>query len=213
MPTALNSYERFISMCSKENKCKALWVEDEELMASAIAAHAVEDMESIVVPDLVEAGRYLSTKEADVIILDLNLHSPHGSSTGIATLDGLRGMVSNAVPIIVFTGGYDSNLYQVSLSHGASAYILKGEMSIRNVLLIAHAFAGQYRDRERLRRERDEKEKARLKLEQEIAGLRQAAGLKGDAIDAAVAKESESERLERMRRIGEYIHTINEIIH
>jgi diguanylate cyclase (GGDEF)-like protein/PAS domain S-box-containing protein len=81
------------------------------------------------VESLLDAERYLSEREVDVVLLDLGLPD----SQGIVAVRRAQA-VAPRIPLVVLTGSDDESLAIQALQEGAQDYLIKGQLEARGLL-------------------------------------------------------------------------------
>jgi DNA-binding response OmpR family regulator len=114
---------------------RVLMVEDEKEIVQIveIALQSCGEFKVVAAATMKEAVELLQQQQFDVIISDLNLPD----SSGAATIMVLQRMASK-LPLIVLTGGNSCN-YTEAIQLGAQDYLVKGDMSLKELIRVIRA--------------------------------------------------------------------------
>ena len=139
-------------MTSATKPLRVLLVEDDDAYARMLQSQ-LGDSDAVTVErvsTLTDAGAAVTGGELDAVLLDLGLPD----SNGLDTLDRLRVIVGDRVPIVVLTSHDDDSIAVQALQHGAQDYLVKSSTD-RQLLVRSVRYA---RERADWRRESQERE-------------------------------------------------------
>lgn len=112
---------------------EALLVEDNRILARLITDALQEDAGSDIVVTRVErlaaAREILKQRSFDVMLLDLSLPDSRGTETVVRA----RAMAAD-LPIVVMSACNDDFVTREALSHGAQAYLVKGDAGVAEMV-------------------------------------------------------------------------------
>lgn len=125
-------------LCTKDNPCSLLMIEDEallvELFKTYLSQYNEDGFKVTDVSTLLLALEAIATDELDpafeIALLDLELPD----SAGIDTLDSIIRAVKDRFPVIVLTGTAGQDTESLILSHGAQEVLIKGSIENSEVL-------------------------------------------------------------------------------
>lgn len=149
-------------MCSPEDPCRLLLIEDEEQLIDLLLAENQHGrfidyaLDITVARTRAEAINIIESeiRPFDVISIDPKLPD----SSGVDTFDAIQEASPDPdQPKFIYTGHYDSLFKDIVISHGAERVIMKGEWSPSQYLTVLHYAACQSRARARKRRESEQR--------------------------------------------------------
>jgi DNA-binding NarL/FixJ family response regulator len=165
-------------MCTEENPCRCLLVEDSEDVIKPLLAENQHGKYSDYALDLIVAR---TTKEAieiiksaerpfDIVSIDPGMPDSRGEDTYNLISEAIN---DPYVPKFIYTGAADTPFIDFVISHGAERVIFKGDWSPSQYLTVLHFAAGQYRARAREKRERRYYKQKSEDLAKELTQIRQ----------------------------------------
>jgi DNA-binding NarL/FixJ family response regulator len=172
-------------MCSKENPCKLLIVEDDiRLINLFIAKNLNGDfhdfaLDVTIAQSLKEATEIIQNAKVpfDVISIDLGLPD----SQGAATYDAIQAIAPDPPKFVYTAGNIGENFYDVVVAHGAERYLLKTEWKVDQYLTLLHYGAGQHRARMRRREITEHYKKLSESQAEELNAIRNQVPQESDA--------------------------------
>jgi response regulator RpfG family c-di-GMP phosphodiesterase len=179
-------------MCTPNNPCRLLIIEDSEPIINLLLAenkhgeYADYALDCTVARTLEEAKKIIRTADRPFDVISIDPELP--DSDGINTYEAIHAMPeARDLPKFVYTGGVDSSFRQVVINHGAERIFTKDNWFPSHYLTVLHYAAGQHRARERVKKKEQFYKSESERLAGELSAIR-----------AGIPQSKASQALERI---------------